>query len=93
MILLVPQLFISADGWQHTRNLWPQGDGHNRVLADLLKVIGVRETWVPSLRTTAVARDAVVGLVGLGLVNLLGWAWLRNSEPRPGRMNHSPGRN
>jgi hypothetical protein len=92
LILLVPQVFISADGWQHTRSLWPQGDGHNRILADLLNVIGVRETWIPSLRTTAIARDAVVGVAGLGLVNLLGWAWLRNSDPGPGPMKSSPGR-
>jgi hypothetical protein len=83
LILLVPQVFLSADGWQHTRSLWPQGDGHNRVLSDLLNLIGVRETVVPSLRTTPVGRDAVFGLVGLGLVNLLGWTWLRNSELEP----------
>jgi hypothetical protein len=83
LFLLVPQIFISADGWQHTRSLWPQGNGHNQVLTNLLNLIDVREGWVPSLRTTAVARDAVFGVVGLALLNLLGWTWLRNSKPEP----------
>jgi hypothetical protein len=83
LILLVPQVFVSADGWQHTRSLWPQGDGHNRILGDLLNVIGIRETWVPSLRLAAVGRGAVAALVGLGLVNLLGWAWVKNPAPGP----------
>lgn len=78
LILLLPQIFISANGWQHTRSLWPQGDGHNRVLADLLAWVGASETWIPSLRTSPMAmRQAMLGIVAVATINLLGWAGLR----------------
>jgi len=59
LILLIPQIFISADGWQHTRSLWPQGDGHNRVLSDLLTGLGAGERWIPSLRTSTMGGSPV----------------------------------
>jgi hypothetical protein len=81
MILLIPQLFISADGWQHTRSLWPQGDGHNRILSDLLGLVGASETLIPSLRTSNAIGAAMIGTIGLGLVNLLGWAAVKQYAP------------
>jgi hypothetical protein len=83
LMLLVPQIFISADGWQHTRSLWPQGDGHNRVLADLLAWTGASERVIPSLRTSPVGmRRAVLGIVAVAAINLLGWAGLRAERRR-----------
>jgi hypothetical protein len=74
LILLAPQILISADGWQHTRSLWPQGDGHNRVLSDVLGWLGVSETLLPSLRTSASAiTRAVVAVSVVGAVNVLGY--------------------
>jgi hypothetical protein len=49
-ILLVPQAVMAACGWQKTRWLWPQGDGHNRIL-ELLSP-GLND-WLPSLRTAS----------------------------------------
>jgi hypothetical protein len=74
LILVAPQILISADGWQHTRSLWPQGDGHNRVLSDLLGWFGASETLVPSLRTsTSAITRAVVAIFVIGAVNVLGF--------------------
>jgi hypothetical protein len=74
LLFLAPQLLISGDGWQHTRSLWLQGDGHNRVLSDVLGWFGVSETLFPSLRTStsvsAITR-AVVAIFVIGFVNLL----------------------
>ncbi len=81
VILLIPQLFISADGWQHTRSLWPQGDGHNRILSDLLGLVGASETLIPSLRTSNAIRVAIFGTIGLSLVNLLGWTVVKQHTP------------
>ncbi len=73
LILLAPQILISADGWQHTRSLWPQGDGHNRVLSDALGWLGASETLMPSLRTSASATGrAVVVLSFVCALNVLG---------------------
>jgi hypothetical protein len=73
LMLLVPQIFISADGWQHTRSLWPQGDGHNRVLSDLLA-----EQWIPSLRTSPTAiRGAMLGIAFVAAINLIVWVGVR----------------
>jgi hypothetical protein len=78
LMLVIPQIFISADGWQHTRSLWPQGDGHNRVLSDLLGVIGANEGWIPSLRTSPTAlRRAMFGVAAVAAINLLVWVGVR----------------
>ncbi len=82
LMLLIPQIFISADGWQHTRSLWPQGDGHNRVLSDLLTGLGANESWIPSLRTAPTAiRRALLGIAAVGVINVVAWAAARD---RPG---------
>jgi hypothetical protein len=47
-LLLVPQAIITAYAWQHTRSLWPQGDGVNRVLAGLFG--SGADAVLPSLR-------------------------------------------
>jgi hypothetical protein len=79
LILLIPQIFISADGWQHTRSLWPQGDGHNRVLSDLLPWLGANENSIPSLRTAPTAiRRALLGIAAVGIINVAVWAAARD---------------
>jgi hypothetical protein len=55
LILLVLQVLVSADGWQHTRDLWPQGNGRNAVLERLLSWIGASDRILPSLRTAPTA--------------------------------------
>jgi hypothetical protein len=73
--LLIPQILISANGWQHTRGLWPQGDGHNRVISDLLGWVGAHEEWLPSLRTDRAAMPrALFGIVVVAAINAAGWA-------------------
>jgi hypothetical protein len=69
--LLLPQIFISADGWQHTRSLWPQGDGHNRILADLLNVVGATEHLMPSLRVSPDGYRAAICIAAVVLINLV----------------------
>jgi hypothetical protein len=48
MVALVPQILFAAYGWQHPHDLWPRGDGHNRVLAAF--VGGLADRWLPSFR-------------------------------------------
>lgn len=50
--LLLPQAVVSAYGWQHPRWLWPQGDGHNRVISAVLEWFGGTENALPSLRSS-----------------------------------------
>ena len=87
LALLIPQLFIAADGWQHTRSLWPQGNGHNRILSDLLAWIGGSETLLPSLRTSPHAMNrATLEIGALAVVNVLVWAatkWTSQNQERP----------
>jgi hypothetical protein len=45
---LVPQILIAAYGWQHPHDLWPHGDGHNRVLGALAG--GIADSLLPSFR-------------------------------------------
>ena len=85
LLLIIPQIFISADGWQHTRSLWPQGDGHSRVLSDLLGVLGANEGWIPSLRTAPTAlRRAMLGIVAVVAINLIVWVGVRISGKAQG---------
>ena len=86
LVLLIPQAFIAADVWQHTRSLWPQGDGHNRILADLLGVVGASERLLPSLRTSpGAAARAALTIAALVIVNVVAWASARKgNEARPG---------
>jgi hypothetical protein len=81
LILLVPQIFIAADGWQHTRSLWPQGNGHNPVLSHLLATLGADESLLPSLRTPPIAmRQAMWGIVAVAAINVV--VWMRLPAPR-----------
>ena len=91
LMLLVPQVFISADGWQHTRSLWPQGDGHNRVLSDLLAGMGANEGWIPSLRTSPSAmRPAMLAIVAVAAINLIAWAAARDQARRADAVTFLP---
>ena len=79
--LVVPQLLIAAYGWQHTRALWPQGDGHNRVVGGLLGLIGANDGLLPSLRTSiGVTSGAVLWLVLIAAANVLVWLVERRAE-------------
>ncbi|MEO8257652.1 MAG: hypothetical protein ABI868_09945 [Acidobacteriota bacterium] len=84
LLLLVPQFFISADGWQHTRSLWPQGDGHNRVLSELLGWLGANERWLPSLRTSppAIGRALLI-IAAVAMINLVVWLVVFTRHSRP----------
>jgi len=77
------QAFVSGYGWQHPRALWPQGDGHNRVL-EALPFLGPRLSQaLPSLRTAAdgvaVAMAWLTLVAGLNVVVLLQVARRRRS--------------
>jgi hypothetical protein len=50
VVLLLPQLLISAYGWQHPRALWPRGDGDNRTLSAVLGWFGAGDGFLASLR-------------------------------------------
>jgi hypothetical protein len=81
LALLIPQILISAHGWQDTRGLWPRGSGHNRVIADLLGWFGAHEEWLPSLRTNPAAmRPALVGIVAIAAINAATWAAWRKEK-------------
>lgn len=81
LALLLPQVLISAIGWGHTRSLWPQGNGHNRVVSDLLRWIGADESWLPSLRTDAQAMHrALACLAIVAGVNAAAWALRRRTQ-------------
>lgn len=71
--LLVPQLFISAYGWQHPRALWPQGDGENRILSGLLHSLARADQWLPSFRTAPDQAwgSAVVILLAVAALNVV----------------------
>jgi hypothetical protein len=83
LALLIPQIFISANGWQHPRSLWPQGDGHNVVVGDLMRWVGGSEMLLPSLRTSLEALGrATLAVAGLAVVNVIAAiGWFRNNEP------------
>lgn len=74
IVLLVPQVMISAYGWQHPRMLWPQGDGHNRVMAALLHWTGVTEDVLPSLRAAVpqMTRAALAATL-VAVANAMAW--------------------
>ena len=59
LALCVPQLVISAIGWQRPRSLWPRGDGHNRVLEALPGIGQPLNDMLPSFRVGPV--DPVAG--------------------------------
>jgi hypothetical protein len=71
--LLVPQTIVTAYAWQHTRLLWPQGDGENRVLAILLPPLGRLYRAIPSFRTAPGDAwfSAAVLLAGILALNVL----------------------
>jgi hypothetical protein len=71
-VLLIPQAFIAAYGWQHPRLLWPRGDGVNRVLSAVSDGLGGAASWLPSFRTDS-------GQAWLPTVILLGGVLLMNT--------------
>jgi hypothetical protein len=78
LVLVIPQVAISAYGWQHPRALWPQGDGVNRVLTALLGWVGGSDRFLPSLRAApAQLGHAVVIMVTVAAANLAAWWSIR----------------
>jgi len=76
LALCVPQLIISAIGWQRPRFLWPRGDGHNRVLETLPGIGRALNDALPGFRVGPVDAVAVslVVLVLIAAVLALTWA-------------------
>ena len=88
LILLVPQLIITAYAWQHPRLLWPQGDGENRVLAILLPPLGRFYRAIPSFRTAAdppwfAAVTVLVMIAILNFILLRYHDWRLRQQARP----------
>jgi hypothetical protein len=80
--LLVPQLLISMSVWQHTRELWPQGNGRNPTLGRLFGWAGGGDQLLPSLRTSSDWNSVLVWVVILIVANgLVVFASLRR-RPR-----------
>jgi hypothetical protein len=75
VLLLLPQILISAYGWQYPRTLWPQGDGVNRVIGAMLRGVGLTDGFLPSLRSphpeTAMALGAVAAVAAANAVVLV----------------------
>jgi hypothetical protein len=82
LVLCIPQLAISAIGWQRPRLLWPRGDGHNRVLESLPGVGQALNDQLPSFRMGPADPLAVaVVVVVLGAAGVaLAWATSRASR-------------
>jgi len=80
-VLLIPQAFISAYGWQHPRLLWPRGDGINRVLAAVSDSLGGAGSWLPSFRTDVdpAWMPAALLLCGILLMNAVLAVWCSKS--------------
>lgn len=82
LALLVPQVLISAYGWQHPRALWPQGDGHNRVIAAILGWVGGSEGILPALRASVPATTRALAMItGVAVVNGAAWIAARGRKP------------
>lgn len=80
VVLLVPQVMISGYGWQFPRALWPQGDGHNKVISALLGWFGATEGFLPALRVSALSgARAVMLVVGIVATNVAAWFVARRS--------------
>jgi hypothetical protein len=75
VLLLLPQILISAYGWQYPRTLWPQGDGENRVVGAMLRRVGLADGFLPSLRSPQpeMAR-AMVAVTAVAAVNAVALA-------------------
>jgi hypothetical protein len=75
------QAVIAAYGWQVTRALWPQGDGHNRVVGPLLEFVGGSESLLPALRVEPQVLAGAGLLVGLTIViNLALWVTVKRHD-------------
>jgi len=82
-LLCVPQLVISAIGWQRPRALWPRGDGHNRVLDAVPGIGPAIQDLLPGFRTGPL--DPIAIAITVGCVTLAGVAlvWTLRRAPRP----------
>jgi hypothetical protein len=65
-VLAVPQLVISAIGWQRPRALWPRGDGRNRVLESIPGIGPALNDLLPSFRLEPI--DGVAAALTLAAV-------------------------
>jgi hypothetical protein len=64
-VLCVPQLVISAIGWQRPRFLWPRGDGVNRVLDAVPGIGPMINGALPSFRAGPLDPIAVAATIGI----------------------------
>jgi hypothetical protein len=81
LALCVPQLVISAIGWQRPRSLWPRGDGHNRVLEMLPGIGQALNDMLPSFRTGPVDPVGATVVVLLVMAAGVALAWKMGSRP------------
>jgi hypothetical protein len=64
-VLCVPQLVISAIGWQRPRFLWPRGDGVNRVLDAVPGIGPLINDALPSFRTGPLDPIAIAATIAI----------------------------
>lgn len=88
--LMVPQALIAAYGWQHPRFLWPQGDGHNRILSALLGAAGLHEDWIPSFRTSSSHAWMAAVVLALAILALNAVVVVVARRSARGRSRHEP---
>jgi hypothetical protein len=70
--LLVPQFLVSAYGWQHTRQLWPQGTGENPLVTSLPGLGPMISDLLPSLRATSPeVSSAALWILGMAIANIV----------------------
>ena len=84
LALCVPQLVISAIGWQRPRYLWPRGDGLNRVLDALPGIGRALNDALPSFRVGPVDPVAVAVAVLALLAAGIALAWATSPASRAG---------
>jgi hypothetical protein len=91
MVAVAVQVVIAACGWQVTRALWPQGDGHNRVVGPLLELFSGSDSFLPSLRLDPGASGGAMLLVAMAVaINLVLWMIVRRHDAHlsPDASNH-----
>jgi hypothetical protein len=85
LVLLIPQVLISAYGWQYPRALWPQGNGENTVVRAILSLVDGTDQFLPSLRSPnpdmTHALIAVAGILAANVTLLLVAARAEDDRP------------
>lgn len=80
LLLAIPQVLISAYGWQRPRALWPRGDGVNRAISGLSGWAPGIHNLLPSVRVERDYLAALVFVAFLLVVSGLVCLWLHNQN-------------